>query len=56
MPKQTPAEELIALRALLRRLEAREAALALEVEAEEKPRAPQRPGWPIRRIVPTALH
>ena len=56
MPKQTPAEELIALRALLRRLQAREAALTLEVEMEDKPNAPLRPGWPIRRIVSTPLH
>ena len=54
MPKKSPEEELIELRALLRRLQAREAALALEVE--DKPRPMPRPGWPIRRVVTEHLH
>lgn len=54
MPKPPPMEELIALRALLRRLQAREAALTLEVE--DRPQAPLRPGWPIRRVATTPLH
>lgn len=54
MPVKSPEDELIELRALLRRLQAREAALALEVE--DKPRPMPRPGWPIRRITGEALH
>ncbi len=54
MPDRTPQEELTELRAQIRRLQSREAALALEVEGTGP--APLRPGWPIRRMVTPALH
>ena len=54
MPKPTQEQELVKLRTLLRRLQAREAALALEVEDKSHPIL--RPGWPIRRIPQAPLH
>ncbi len=54
MAKAPVEEELRALRALLNRLQAREAALLLELE---QPPPPKRAGWPIRRLEPErALH
>lgn len=47
MADQTLLDELAALRAQIRQLQAREAALALEVE--DTPHPAPRPGWPIRR-------
>lgn len=54
MQSPSQEDELMKLRALLRRLQAQEAALTLALE--EKPRPPPRPGWPIRRIMPAQLH
>jgi hypothetical protein len=54
MPKPSQEQELMKLRALLRRLQAREAALTLAVE--DKPHPFLRPGWPIRRITQARLH
>lgn len=47
MTDQMLLDELAALRAQIRQLQAREAALLLEVA--EIPRPGPRPGWPIRR-------
>lgn len=53
MPDQTLVEELAALRAQISQLQAREAALSLEVEVT---RPMPRPGWPIRRLGQGSLH
>ena len=49
MADQTLLDELAALRAQIRQLQAREAALALEVE--DSPHPAPRPRWPIRCAV-----
>lgn len=53
MPDQTLLDELAALRAQISQLQAREAALALELEGA---RPLPRPGWPIRRLAQGAVH
>jgi len=49
MADQTLLDELAALRAQICQLQAREAALALQVE--DSPHPAPRPGWPIRCAV-----
>ncbi|MBT9246878.1 hypothetical protein KM031_09045 [Gemmobacter fulvus] len=52
----SPEEELAEIRQVLRRLQAREAALMLEVDRALPPQPPLRVGWPIRRLGAAELH
>ncbi|WP_192931155.1 hypothetical protein [Gemmobacter serpentinus] len=57
MRKPDPEEELMALRALLRRLRAADTeGDSIDDDTEVRPLLTSRPGCPIRRLVPRLLH